>query len=69
MAYSSILRQFITCLVPRVVEAPGQEAQGDIGASLGLHSIILCQFITCLVPRVVEAPGQEAQEDISASLG
>ncbi len=36
LAYSSILRQFITCLVPRVIEAPGQEAQEDIGATLGL---------------------------------
>jgi hypothetical protein len=35
LAYNSILRQFITCLVPRVVEAPGQEAQEDVSATLG----------------------------------
>ncbi len=29
------IMQFITCLVPRVVEAPGLEAQEDISASLG----------------------------------
>ncbi len=35
LANSSVLCQFITCLVPRVVEAPGQEAQEDVSSTLG----------------------------------
>ncbi len=65
LANSWSLCQFITCLVPRIGEAPGQEAKKDISATLGLRY----QFFTCLVPRVIEAPGQEAKKDISASLG
>ncbi len=37
LAYSRILCKFITCLVPRVVAASRQEAQEDIGTSLGLQ--------------------------------
>ncbi len=44
-AYSGIVCQFITCLVPRVVEAPGQEAKEDISATLGQQ----LQFVPVLV--------------------
>ncbi len=44
---SSILCQFITCLVPTVVEAPGQEAQEDIGAFLGIQYPVSVYYLPC----------------------